>query len=86
MFIHWGLIPCPPGMSGSKPAKKPGGSLHLYIKYFNPDLYDPKDWARRAREAGMKYAVFTTKHHEVFCMFDSAYTDYKCTNTLPGET
>ena len=55
-----------------------------YFKYFNPDLYDPKDWAHKAKLAGMKYAVFTTKHHEGFCMFDSMYTDYKCTNTPAG--
>ncbi len=52
-----------------------------YFQYFDPDLYDPKEWARLARQAGMKYAVMTTKHHEGFCMFDSEYTDYKCTNT-----
>lgn len=55
-----------------------------YFKYFNPDMYDPKDWARRAKAAGMKYVVMTTKHHEGFCMFDSQYTDYKCTNTPAG--
>ncbi len=55
-----------------------------YFKYFDPDLYDPKDWARQAKAAGMKYAVMTAKHHEGFCMFDSKYTDYKCTNTKAG--
>lgn len=40
--------------------------------------------ARLARQAGMKYAVLTAKHHEGFCLFDSAYTDYKATNTPAG--
>ena len=37
-----------------------------------------------SKVTGMRYAVFTTKHHEGFCMFDSQYTDYKCTNTPAG--
>ena len=55
-----------------------------YFQYFNPDLYDAREWARQAKAAGMKYAVFTTKHHEGFCMWDTQYTDYKCTNTPAG--
>jgi alpha-L-fucosidase len=49
-------------------------------KTFNPVNFDPAKWARAAREAGMKYVVFTTKHHDGFCMFDSKYTDYKITS------
>jgi alpha-L-fucosidase len=52
-----------------------------YFDRFNPDLFNPADWARMAKDAGMKYAVITTKHHEGFCMFDSKVTDYKVTNT-----
>ncbi len=85
MFIHWGLYAMPARHEWIKTREKiPENHYDLYFKYFNPDLYDPKDWARRAKEAGMKYVVFTTKHHEGFCMFDSAYTDYKCTNTPAG--
>ena len=47
---------------------------------FNPKRFDPQKWARAASEAGMKYVVFTTKHHDGFCMFDSKYTDYKITD------
>lgn len=43
---------------------------------FNPTRFDAKRWAKAASEAGMKYMVFTTKHHDGFCMFDSKYTDY----------
>jgi alpha-L-fucosidase len=49
-------------------------------KTFNPAGFDPAKWARAAREAGMKYVVFTTKHHDGFSMFDSKYTDYKVTS------
>jgi len=47
---------------------------------FNPVQFDPEKWAAAAREAGMRYVVFTTKHHDGFCMFDSQYTDYKVTD------
>jgi alpha-L-fucosidase len=47
---------------------------------FDPTGFDPAKWARAARDAGMKYVVFTTKHHDGFCMFDSHYTDYKVTS------
>jgi alpha-L-fucosidase len=49
---------------------------------FNPIRFDPDRWARAARAAGMRYVVFTTKHHDGFCMFDSRFTDYKITS--PG--
>jgi len=48
-------------------------------KTFNPVKFDPGKWAKAAKEAGMKYVVFTTKHHDGFCMFDTKYTDYKIT-------
>lgn len=45
-------------------------------KTFRPTQFDATRWAKNASEAGMKYVVFTTKHHDGFCMFDSKYTDY----------
>lgn len=48
-------------------------------KTFNPTKFDPERWAKAAKDAGMKYVVFTTKHHDGFCMFDTKYTDYKIT-------
>ncbi len=47
---------------------------------FNPYNFDPEKWAEAAKEAGMRYLVFTTKHHDGFCMFDTKYTDYKITD------
>lgn len=52
------------------------------IKTFNPVEFDPSKWAKAAKEAGMRYVVFTTKHHDGFCMFDTKQTDYKVTSSL----
>ena len=49
-------------------------------KTFNPVKFNPAKWADAAGAAGMKYVVFTTKHHDGFCMYDSKYTDYKITD------
>ncbi|MDY4434582.1 MAG: alpha-L-fucosidase, partial [Candidatus Flemingibacterium sp.] len=85
MFIHWGLYSLPARHEWVKNFERtPEEKYQKYFEHFNPDLYDPKEWARQAKAAGMKYVVLTTKHHEGFCMFDSQYTDYKCTNTPAG--
>src|ERR1700743_3402320 len=47
---------------------------------FNPTSFDPSRWASAAWAAGMRYVVFTTKHHDGFCMFDTHETDYKVTS------
>ncbi|MEZ0609938.1 alpha-L-fucosidase [Fibrella sp. WM1] len=47
---------------------------------FNPVKFNPDRWATAAKNAGMKYVVFTTKHHDGFCMFDTKQTDYKITD------
>ena len=85
MFIHWGLYSMPARHEWVKTREMiPEEKYDKYFKYFDPDLFDAREWARQAKAAGMKYAVLTTKHHEGFCMFDSKYTDYKCTNTPAG--
>ena len=82
MFLHWGLYALPARHEWVKKYEKTtDADYQKYFDQFNPDLYDPKDWARQAKQAGMKYAVITSKHHEGFCLFDSKFTDYKATNT-----
>ena len=86
MFIHFGLYAMPARHEWVKTNEKISEEHYdLYFKHFNPDLYDPKEWAKQAKAAGMKYVVMTTKHHEGFCLFDSKYTDYKSTNTPCGK-
>lgn len=85
MFIHWGLYALPARHEWIKNLEKiTEEKYQKYFEYFDPDMYDPREWARAAKKAGMKYAVLTTKHHEGFCLFDSAYTDYKATNIKAG--
>lgn len=85
MFIHFGLYSMPARHEWIKTMEKiPEAQYDKYFKYFNPDMLDAREWAKKAKAAGMKYAVLTTKHHEGFCLFDSAYTDYKITNTPFG--
>lgn len=82
MFIHWGLYALPARHEWVKNAERiTNDQYQKYFDQFNPDLYDPKAWAKQAKAAGMKYAVLTSKHHEGFCLFDSKFTDYKSTNT-----
>lgn len=85
MFIHWGLYSIP--ARGEWVRSTEQMSIEDYQEYFdefNPVDYNPKEWARMAKEAGMKYVVLTAKHHDGFCLFDSQYTEYKATNTKAG--
>lgn len=90
MFIHWGpysvasveaswpiLVPSAGGISEAEYVALPAR--------FNPVKFDPDAWVSLAKSAGQRYMVFTTKHHDGFCMFDSAYTRYKITNTPYGK-
>lgn len=90
MFIHWGPY-SQASVEASWPimVPKPGGiteaEYRALAKTFNPVRFDPNAWVDLARQAGQRYMVFTTKHHDGFCMFDSSYTDYKITNTPHGK-
>ena len=82
MFIHFGLY----ALAGRHEWVQnrehiPPEDYRTYFEHFDPDLFDAADWARQCKQAGMRYAVLTTKHHEGFCLWDSEYTDYKITNT-----
>ncbi|MCC6729443.1 MAG: alpha-L-fucosidase [Chthonomonadales bacterium] len=85
MFIHWGLYALPARHEWVKHQEQiPDEVYDRYFRHFDPDLYDPELWARLAADAGMRYFVVTTKHHEGFCLWDSKLTDYKATNTPAG--
>ncbi len=85
LFVHWGLYALPARHEWVKQRERIGDEVYdRYFAHFAPDLYDPVAWARQARAAGMRYVVLTTKHHEGFCLWDSALTDYKATNTPIG--
>jgi len=85
MFIHWGLYAQAARHEWVKKNERiTDADYQKYFATFNPDLFDPRGWARAAKDAGMKYAVITSKHHEGFCLFDSEYTDYKAPNTPAG--
>lgn len=86
MFIHWGLYALPARHEWVKNHERlTNEQYQKYFDNFNPDLFNPYDWAKTAKEAGMKYAVITSKHHEGFCLFDSQFTDYKATKTPYGK-
>lgn len=86
MFIHWGLYALPARHEWVKRIERiKDEEYQKYFDSFNSDLYNPKEWARAAKKAGMKYFVVTTKHHEGFCLWDSKFTDYKVTNTVYGK-
>ncbi len=85
LFIHWGLYALPARHEWVKQRERiRDEDYQQYFDHFDPDLYDPVQWARDAKAAGMKYVVLTTKHHEGFCLWDSALTDYKAPNTPAG--
>jgi alpha-L-fucosidase len=90
MFIHWGPY-SQASVEASWPIMVPkaGGiteaAYRELSKTFNPAGFDPHAWIDLARQAGQRYMVFTTKHHDGFCMFDSAFTDYKITRAPYGK-
>ncbi|HMD00670.1 MAG TPA: alpha-L-fucosidase, partial [Ferruginibacter sp.] len=92
-YSQWGIVEswsiCPEDLSWATGGRKPGvaDNYNDYVKAyenlqttFNPTKFNPEKWAEAAKKAGMRYMVFTTKHHDGFCMFDSKYTDYKITD------
>ena len=85
MFIHYGPYAVPARGEWVKSNEKmTSESYQKYVDAFVPSNYNPTEWALIAKQAGMKYAVMTAKHHDGFCMFNSKLTDYKITTNLPG--
>jgi alpha-L-fucosidase len=87
LFIHWG----PNSQMGTEISWPLYNASEDYIKKyyalagtFNPSAFDPGEWARLAKLAGMEYVVFTAKHHDGFCMFDTALSDFQITRTPYG--
>jgi alpha-L-fucosidase len=88
LFIHWG-INSQMGTEISWPLYHASDDFiekyYALAKTFNPTRFDPAEWARLAKLAGMEYVVFTAKHHDGFCMFDTAYSDFKITKGPYGK-
>jgi alpha-L-fucosidase len=93
MFIHWGVCASAAGMWNGRPVA--GDSEYIQfnarvsaeeyrstlLSQFNPTKYDPESWVLAAKNAGMKYIVITAKHHDGFCLWDSALTDWSVAST-----
>ena len=85
MFIHWGLYAIPARGEWVRSFEQMPEEQYLpYFDEFDPRDYDPTKWAKAAKRAGMRYVILTAKHHDGFCLFDSAFTDFKSTNTKLG--
>ena len=93
MIIHWGLYAVPGIVESWELCSEDWVGRDSTISYdsfkrwywglkkdFNPVKFDPQSWADAAKAGGMKYVVFTTKHHDGFCMFDTKETDFKISN------
>lgn len=82
LFIHWGPVSLKGTEIGwSRGAQVPADEYDALYKRFNPVKFDAREWARIARDAGMKYVVLTTKHHDGFCLWATKQTDYNIMNT-----
>lgn len=94
MFIHWGVYSVPAGTHNGKQiwgigewimnhAKVPVAEYKQYAAQFNPVKYNPEAWVKMAKDAGMKYIVITSKHHDGFALFDSKVTNWDVVDASP---
>ena len=96
VFVHWGPyvlkeVPASWGRLGPRPGAGkqarsgvPKEEYDNLYKQFNPVNFNADEWIRMVKASGARYFIFTTKHHDGFCMFDAHNTDYKITNTPFG--
>ena len=94
MFVHWGLYAIPAGAWQGKTdygewirdsAQIPLEVYERFQSQWNPTAFDADAWARMAKQAGMKYVVITSKHHDGFCLYDSRFTDWDIGKTPHGQ-
>lgn len=92
LFIHWGVYAVPAGKYGDQTdygewimhsARIPSAEYKKYASRFNPFKYDPAAWVKVAKEAGMRYIVITSKHHDGFALYPSDVTDWDVANATP---
>jgi alpha-L-fucosidase len=82
MFIHWGVYSIPGrGEWLMYQEHIPFSEYAGLADQFNPKDFNPKEWVAKAKEAGMKYVVLTTRHHDGFCLFDSKVSDFTSVKT-----
>jgi len=82
MFVHWGPVSLKgTEISWSRGSQIPVEEYDNLYKQFNPTRFNAREWVAVAKAAGMKHLVFTTKHHDGFCEWDTKLTDYKITNS-----
>jgi alpha-L-fucosidase len=92
LFIHWGVYAVPAGKYGDNinhgewimhRARIPSAEYKKYASQFNPVKYDPKAWVNVAKEAGMRYIVITSKHHDGFALYPSDVTEWDVADATP---
>ncbi|MBZ0303772.1 MAG: alpha-L-fucosidase [Anaerolineae bacterium] len=86
LFIHWGLYALNAWQEQDQWRRQiPRAEYERLAQRFNPVQFDPEAWLDVAEESGMEYVCFTTKHHDGFCLWDTAQTDYQIMNTPYGQ-
>lgn len=87
MFVHWGVYAVPAGIHNGKPVRHlgewimhhgriPKDDYRKYAERFTAENYEPAEWVRLAKEAGMSYMVVTAKHHDGFALYDTSASDW----------
>jgi alpha-L-fucosidase len=92
LFIHWGVYAVPAGVYGDNDtygewimnqAKVPVKEYRDFAKQFNPVKYDPEAWVQVAKDAGMRYIVITSKHHDGFALYPSNASSWNVADATP---